>query len=88
MCVRAFVLITVSVPLSLQHMLHPCELQALMVGNRVTDWNELEEVYCVYKFTSCVYIHTCTCNACIMHTCTVRVLCCLHVLLQVARVTV
>lgn len=25
-------------------MLHPCELQALMVGNHVTDWNKLQEV--------------------------------------------
>ena len=25
-------------------MLHPCELQALIVGNRVTDWKQVEEV--------------------------------------------
>ena len=24
--------------------MHPCELQALMVGHRTTDWKKLEEV--------------------------------------------
>jgi hypothetical protein len=36
-------------------MLHPCEFHVLMVGSRVTDWNELEEVHRVHRFTSCVH---------------------------------